>query len=90
MEGDARYTVEFEMPAAQNVYVLATATELDFWTSDDHFTFPIYQYAPRDSWGARSDPYTGSLEAERDCNDALCFTCRENSVWARWRITRVR
>jgi hypothetical protein len=89
MEGDARYTFEFEMPAAENVYVLVTATELDVWTSDDQFASPIYQYAPRDNWGARSDPYEGWLAAERDCNDAFCTVCREGNVWARWRITRV-
>jgi hypothetical protein len=89
MEGDERYTFEFEMPAAENVYVKVTATELDFWTSDDRFTSPLYQYASRDNWGARDDPHSGSLEAERSCNDAFCFRCREDNVWARWRITKV-
>lgn len=89
MEGDERYTFEFEMPAAENVYVLVTATEIDFWTSDDRFASPLYQYAPRDNWGASSDPHSGSLAAERECNDAFCFTCREDNVWARWRITKV-
>jgi len=89
MEGDERYIFEFEMPAAENVYVKVTATELDFWTSDDQFASPLYQYPSRDNWGARSDPYNGSLAAERSCNDALCTTCREGNVWARWRITKV-
>jgi hypothetical protein len=89
MEGDERYTFEFDMPAAENVYVQVMATELDFWTSDDQFASPLYRYAPRDNWGASGDPYTGSLSAERDCNDALCSTCREGNVWARWRITKV-
>jgi hypothetical protein len=89
MEGDARYTFEFDMPAAENVYVKVHATELDFWTSDDQFASPMYQYAPRDNWGARSDPYSGNLAAEDGCNDALCSTCREGNVWARWRITKV-
>jgi hypothetical protein len=89
MEGDARYTFEFDMPAAENVYVKVHATELDFWTSDDQFASPMYRYAPRDNWGARSDPYSGDLAAEDGCNDALCSTCREGNVWARWRITKV-
>ena len=89
MEGDERYTFEFEMPAMENVYVRLGATELDVWTSDDHFSSPLYQYTSRDSWGARSDPYSGDLAANRSCNDAACSTCREGNVWARWRITRV-
>jgi hypothetical protein len=90
MEGDERYTFDFEMPAAENVYVKVTATELDFWTSDDQFASPLYRYAPRDNWGARSDPYSGVLAAERSCNDGVfCFSCREENVYARWRITKV-
>jgi len=90
MAGDERYVFEFEMPAAQNVYVLATGTEVDFWTSDDAFASPVYQYTPRDNWGARSDPYNARLVAEESCNDALCSECFESSVWTRFRITRVR
>jgi hypothetical protein len=88
MEGDERYIFEFDMSAMENVYVKVTATELDFWTSDDHFASPLYQYASRENWGARDDPYSGSLAAERSCNDALCTTCREGNVWVRWRITK--
>ncbi|MFN2271884.1 MAG: thrombospondin type 3 repeat-containing protein [Anaerolineae bacterium] len=89
MEGDDRYVFEFEMPAAENVYVKVMATELDFWTSDDHFASPFYRYAPRDNWGASSDPYTGLLAEDGGCNDALCSECGDSSVWARWRITKV-
>jgi hypothetical protein len=89
MEGDERYVFEFDMPASENVYVRVHATELDFWTSDDQFVSPLYRYASRENWGARADPYEGSLAAESDCNDALCTTCREGNVWARWRITKV-
>jgi hypothetical protein len=89
MEGDDRYTFEFDMPAAENVYVRVTATELDFWTSDDQFASPLYQYYPRDNWGARPDYYSGSLAAEESCGDAFCSACGSNSVWARWRITIV-
>jgi len=89
MEGDERFTFEFEMPASENVYVMATATEVDFWTSDDQFSSPLYAYTSRDNWGARSDHYTGNLNPERSCNDALCSECREGNVYARWRITKV-
>ncbi|MBN1180346.1 MAG: thrombospondin type 3 repeat-containing protein [Anaerolineae bacterium] len=89
MEGDDRYAFEFEMPAGENVYVLVTGYESDVWTSDDPFASPIYQYASRDGWGARDDPYTGYLLAESSCNDAFCSECGDQSVSARWRITRV-
>jgi hypothetical protein len=89
MEGDERYTYEFDMPASENVYVKVHATELDFWTSDDQFASPLYTYYARDNWGVRSDPYDGSLAPERSCNDAACIDCREGNVWARWRITKV-
>jgi hypothetical protein len=90
MEGDERYTFEFDMPAAQNVYVMVTGFESDFWTSNDPFASPLFQYPPRDSWGASSEPYTGYLVAESDCNDAACSECHEQAVRVRWRITRVR
>ena len=89
MEGDERYIFEFDMLASENVYVRVHATELDFWTSDDSFVSPLYTYYPRDNWGARSDPYSGSLASEGGCNDAFCFECREGNVWAQWRITKV-
>jgi hypothetical protein len=89
MEGDSRYTFEFEMPASDNVYVVITGYESDVWTSDDAFSSPIYQYTSRDNWGARDDLYTGYLVAERSCNDAFCSECGDRSVWARWRITIV-
>jgi hypothetical protein len=89
MEGDERYTFEFEMPAAENVYVLVTAIEVDVWTDDDSFASPIYQYTPRDNWGVRDDPHSGSLASEGGCGDWFCSECREGNVWARWRITKV-
>jgi hypothetical protein len=89
MEGDPRYTFDFEMPAAQNLYVMVTGTELDVWTDDDAFSTPLYEYYPRDNWGAREDSYRNSLEAEESCGDAFCQVCREGNVWARWRISRV-
>jgi hypothetical protein len=89
MEGDPRYTFDFEMPAAQNLYVMVTGTELDVWTDDDAFSTPLYEYYPRDNWGAREDSYRNSLEAESSCGDAFCQECREGNVWARWRISRV-
>jgi hypothetical protein len=88
MEGDERYAFEFDMPASENVYVKVHATELDFWTSDDQFASPLFIYYPRDNWGAREDPYTGSAPSQGGCNDAFCSDCREDSVWARWRITK--
>jgi hypothetical protein len=88
MEGDDRYVFEFEMSASDNVYVLVTGYESDVWTSDDPFASPIYQYTPRDNWGAGSDPYTGYLLPESGCNDAFCSECGDSSVRARWRITK--
>jgi hypothetical protein len=88
MEGDDRYVFEFEMSASDNVYVLVTGYESDVWTSDDPFASPIYQYTPRDNWGAGSDPYTGYLLPESSCNDAFCSECGDSSVRARWRITK--
>jgi len=90
MEGNGRYTFEFEMPANDNVYVKITGYELDVWTSDDPFASPFYRYTYQDNWGARADPYTGNLVATSGCNDALCSECGNQSVWARWRISRVR
>jgi hypothetical protein len=88
MEGDGRYTFEFDMPATETLYVQVTGYESDVWTSDDPFASPLYAYFPRDGWGAGAEPHTGYLEAESGCNDALCIECRENNVWVRWRITR--
>ncbi|MFP4343384.1 MAG: thrombospondin type 3 repeat-containing protein [Anaerolineales bacterium] len=87
MEGDGRYTFEFDMPAAENLYVKVTGYESDVWTSDDPFASPLYPYFPRDGWGAGAGTHTGYLEAESGCNDALCTECRENNVWVSWRIT---
>jgi hypothetical protein len=89
MEGDERYTFEFDMPASENLYVVLHATELDFWTSDDSFYSPYYTYYPRDNWGAREEAYTGSAPPSEECNDAFCSDCRGDSVWGRWRITIV-
>lgn len=90
MEGDERYTFEFDMPAADRLFVEATATELDVWTSDDPFATDLYSYTARDNWGARPEEYWEGMHATRSCNDAFCFECREGNVSARWRITRVR
>jgi hypothetical protein len=89
MEGDERYSYEFDMPASENVYVKVHATELDFWTSDDQFASPLHTYYARDNWGVRPEHYGTDILAERSCNDAFCSDCQDSSVWAQWRITKV-
>ena len=90
MEGDERYAFEVEMSAVQNLYVRVTGYEIDVWTSDDPLASPLFQYPPRENWGARSDPYRSAVEETSGCNDAFCFRCQPGEVFARWRITRVR
>lgn len=89
--GDDRYSFEFEMPSADNLYVSASGTEVDVWTDDDQFGTSVQEYRPDVEWGAQSDPYQMPLVAWAPCDDALCTTCHDGiagSVY--WRITRVR
>lgn len=88
--GDPRFTFEFEMPATEALYVMATGTEHDVWTDDDPFATPVVAYSAGDGWGARSEPYEVTLEVRRACDDALCADCHDNNGGSvTWRISRV-
>lgn len=90
-EGDPSYTFDFEVPATENVYVMATAAELDVTTDDDPFATLLSEYLPAAEWGARATPWESDLLATRPCDDgSLCNECYEGvGGTVGWRITRV-
>ncbi len=88
MEGNPRYTFEFEMPVGESLYVLVTGAEQDVVTDDDSMGEVLAAYAPRTNWGARVESYTDTYGRPSPCDDPDCYVCREG-LWAEWRITRV-
>jgi hypothetical protein len=90
MEGDERYTFEFEVPPSENLYVKVTGQEIDHGPTDwDSLGQVESGYTPGQNWGARPEPYEAEYGRETPCDDPFCNACR-NGLWARWRITRVR
>jgi len=89
MEGDDRYTFEFDMPADQNLYIKATGYEKDIFTINDSLGYVLQSYSMAENWGAREDTYSGNYGETCICDDAACIPCHQGlSAW--WRITRVR
>lgn len=88
-EGNSRYAFEFEVPAAEDLFVMATATEVDFWTPDDAFGTALSEFGAGANWGARAEAYTEDLTARESCDDPSCLECWDHAVQATWRITRV-
>jgi len=92
MEGDERYTFEFEVPPSENLYVKVAGQEVDHGPTDwDSLGQVESGYTPAQNWGARDEPYEATYDRETSCDDPFCSECRAGAgLWARWRITRVR
>jgi hypothetical protein len=89
MEGDERYTFEFEVPPSEKLYVKVTGQEIDHGPTDwDSLGQVESGYTPGQNWGARPEPYEADYGRETPCDDPFCSECRRG-LWARWRITRV-
>lgn len=88
LEGNERYTFEFEMPAGENLYVRAVGEEQDRFSDNDSMGEVFQEYRPAANWGARSEPYAAFAGRESPCDDPLCVPC-SRGLWASWRITRV-
>jgi len=74
---------------AEDLFVMATATEVDFWTPDDAFGTALSEFGAGANWGARAEAYTEDLTARESCDDPSCLECWDHAVQATWRITRV-
>ncbi len=72
LDGDGRYSVEFEMPAGENLYVRAQGREADVITDDDHMGEIFEQYRPGAGWGARAEPYNVVYTGAASCDDPDC------------------
>jgi hypothetical protein len=88
MEGEARYTFEFEMPASDAVHVMVTGEEQDGPTFPDSLGTARGTYSRAMNYGASGDNYRVSHGSETPCNDAFCTPCHEGlTAW--WRIIRI-
>jgi len=88
MEGDLRYTFEFEMEVSENLYVMVTGYEKDGPTSDDSLGRVFVEYDQYQEWGASPDAHEGEHGSETPCDDWFCSPC-PRGLWAQWRITKV-
>ncbi len=89
MEGDDRYTFEFEMPADELLYIMVTGEEQDNATLDDSLGYVLQSYGMDQDWGNSSETYTARYEERCPCDDAACSECTVGlTAW--WRISRVR
>lgn len=91
LDGQPRYTFEFEMPVEENVYIMATGFEEDPIT-DDSLGLIFAEYGPRDNYGHNADLYhaqsTGPSVSECSEGPPLGWDYFGFDGW--WRITRVR
>ena len=89
MEGDERYTFEFEMPASDSLFVMTGGKEIDHLSNDDTLGYISHSYDRYNNWGGSSDSYRDSSGEEAViCDDTFCTRCPDGFV-ASWRITRV-
>jgi hypothetical protein len=92
MEGDERYTFEFEVPPDENLYVKVTGQEVDHGPSDwDSMGQVESGYTPAQNWGARDEPYDARYDGETSCDEPFCVECGfgHPGLRAWWRITRL-
>ncbi|MBN1263934.1 MAG: thrombospondin type 3 repeat-containing protein, partial [Anaerolineales bacterium] len=89
MEGDDRYTFEFEMPADELLFIMVTGYEQDPGGVDDSLGHLLQSYSMEETWGHSSDTYSGE-SVGAICNDTNCSDCGDSGLTAWWRITRVR
>jgi hypothetical protein len=87
MEGDERYTFEFEMPADQRLYVMVTGEERDHTNLNDSLGVVRAEYVREMDYGVGFQ--SGQYGEETICDDTFCIPC-PRGLWATWRITRVR
>lgn len=88
MEGDDRYTFEFEMPADELLYVMVTGHEKDNATNNDSLGYVLHSYNMDQNWGDSDDTYSDNYGEETICDDANCSECHEGlTAW--WRISRI-
>jgi hypothetical protein len=86
-EEPARFIVEFEMPPDENLYVMATGYEDDFW--DDDFLGRIdAEYGPDVNYGHRDEVYRGQSD-NQGCDEAAPISWDYFGMEMWWRITRV-
>jgi len=88
MEGNDRYTFEFEMPADEQLFVMVTGYEKDNATNNDSLGYVLRSYGMDTNWGDNPDTYSGDYGEECICDDPWCSECPVGlTAW--WRITRV-
>jgi hypothetical protein len=88
LEGNERYTFEFDMPADQDLLIWAEGEEQDSLSLDDSMGDVKVAYGRDVNWGARPDEYYGRYDRAVDCDETNCIGC-PGGLSARWRITRV-
>jgi hypothetical protein len=87
MDGDERYTFEFEMPAHERLFVMVTGEEHDYLNNPDSLGVVRAEYVREMNYG---EGYQSGVYGERTtCDDTFCSTCPQG-LWANWRIIRVR
>jgi len=86
-EEPARFVVEFEMPPDENLYIMATGYEDDFW--DDDFLGRIdAEYGPDVNYG-HSDEIHREQSPNQGCDEAAPISWDYFGMELWWRITRV-
>jgi hypothetical protein len=87
-EEPARFVVEFEMPADENLYIMASGYENDFFGDD--FLGQIYaEYSPADNYGHRPDERYGGQSPNQGCDEGEPISWDYFGMEAWWRITKM-
>jgi hypothetical protein len=91
LEGQERYTFEFEIPVGENLHIMIDGYEED-WTTRQSMGLITTDYGPDDNYGGRSDQYhaySTGLGTE-ECAEWEPIGPEYFGFDAWWRITRVR
>jgi hypothetical protein len=88
LEGQERYTFEFEMPADENLYLILSGYEQD-GNSNDSMGHIVVEYGPSANYGARPEDYhaRSSGLGTTECDVWMSSSYFGFEAW--WRITRV-
>ncbi len=87
---DPRYAFEFEVPATEALYVMATGTEDDVWTDDDPFASPEVRVRAGRGLGCADGSVGGDAGGLGSVRRRHCDDCYEGiGGTVTWRITRV-
>jgi len=88
MEGDERYTFEFDIPADEKLFVQVNGWERDWTTDLDSNGIRRGEYGAAENWGASPDRQEGYVWEQPYCDDPGCDECI-HALTAWWRITRL-